>query len=91
MTQAQQDIHLDVREMAPRERHSAIFATFEKLAPNQALDLVNDHDPKPLYYQFAAEHPGEFNWDYRQEGPEVWEVEIRKIAAVGGQDNHGNA
>lgn len=82
MEQTQQDIRLDVREMPPRERHSTIFATFESLAPGQAIDLVNDHDPKPLYYQFAAEHPDTFTWTYIQSGPEVWEVEIRKLAAA---------
>lgn len=82
MKQSQQDIRLDVREMPPRERHSTIFATFESLVSDQAIDLVNDHDPKPLYYQFAAEHAGEFTWTYRQEGPEVWEVEIRKTDAA---------
>jgi len=41
--------------------------------------LVNDHDPKPLYYQFAAEHPGRFEWNYLMAGPEVWRVEIKKV------------
>jgi len=80
--QTQQDIRLDVREMPPRERHSTIFVTFDDLVPGQAIDLVNDHDPKPLYYQFAAEHAGEFTWNYLQEGPEVWEVEIRKTGVA---------
>jgi uncharacterized protein (DUF2249 family) len=81
MTQEQQNIRLDVRSLPPRERHTTIFATFEQLAPGQAIDLINDHDPKPLYYQFAAEHPDTFSWTYRQQGPEVWEVEIRKVEA----------
>jgi uncharacterized protein (DUF2249 family) len=38
--------------------------------------LVNDHDPKPLYYQFAAEHPDQFTWDYLEQGPEIWRVRI---------------
>ncbi|HEY8741478.1 MAG TPA: DUF2249 domain-containing protein [Chloroflexota bacterium] len=50
---------LDVRELPPRERHARIFASFAQLAPGQALLLVHDHDPKPLYYQFTFEHPGE--------------------------------
>lgn len=78
MEQTEQDIRLDVRQLPPRERHATIFETFESLRPNQAIDLVNDHDPKPLYYQLSAENPGEFTWTYRQEGPEVWEVEIRR-------------
>ena len=80
MKMTQEDIRLDVREMPPRERHETIFATFERLVPDQAIDLVNDHDPKPLYYQFSAEHAGEFTWTYLQEGPEVWEVEIRRAS-----------
>ena len=41
--------------------------------------LVNDHDPKPLYYQFAAEHEGEFSWGYLEEGPDVWRVRIGRV------------
>jgi len=41
-----------------------------------------DHDPKPLYYQFAAELPDQFEWEYVEKGPEVWQVKIgRKQAA----------
>ena len=67
---------LDVREMVPRERHPTIFATFAALAPGQAFELVNDHDPRPLRYQFEAELPGAFTWDYLEEGPEDWRVRI---------------
>jgi hypothetical protein len=50
---------LDVRKITPRERHPLIFQSFEDLTPGQGFTLVNDHDPKPLYYQFMAEHPGQ--------------------------------
>jgi uncharacterized protein (DUF2249 family) len=42
--------------------------------------LVNDHDPKPLYYQFQAELGPIFTWDYLETGPEVWKVRITKAA-----------
>ncbi|TDE36448.1 DUF2249 domain-containing protein [Actinomadura sp. 6K520] len=67
---------LDVRTLVPAQRHEQIFAAFGALPPGTAFVLVNDHDPKPLYYQFAAEHPGEFTWDYEEAGPEVWRVRI---------------
>lgn len=70
------EAHLDVRTMAPARRHAVIFATFEALDSGQAFMLVNDHDPKPLYYQFAAEQPGKFTWTYLEQGPEVWRVRI---------------
>jgi uncharacterized protein (DUF2249 family) len=58
-----------------------IFDTYERLDPGAGFVLVNDHDPKPLYYQFAAEHPGEFTWDYLEQGPTVWRVRIGRPAA----------
>jgi uncharacterized protein (DUF2249 family) len=72
---------VDVREIVPRERHPLIFRTWEGLSSGQAFLLVNDHDPKPLYYTFKAERDGQFTWDYLEEGPEVWRVRIGKPAA----------
>ena len=43
---------LDVRVIPPREKHPTIFTTFSALAPGESFVLVNDHDPKPLRYQF---------------------------------------
>ena len=70
------DSTLDVRSEIPARRHQLIFETFHGLQPGSAFELVNDHDPKPLYYQFEAEHPGTFSWDYLEEGPQVWRVRI---------------
>lgn len=67
---------LDVRDDPPAKRHQRIFATFDALRPGEAFELVNDHDPKPLGYQFAAEYPDAHTWDYREAGPEVWRVRI---------------
>lgn len=73
-------IELDVRELVPRERHTRIFATIDDLAPGQSLRLINDHDPKPLYYQLMAERAGQVDWQYIENGPEVWQVQITKLA-----------
>ena len=67
-------MELDVRQIPPRERHPRIFALFDRLMPGEGFVLVNDHDPKPLYYQFQAERPGQVDWSYLEEGPEVWRV-----------------
>ncbi len=72
---------LDVRQEPPARRHALIFDTFGGLEPGAGFELRNDHDPKPLYYQFAAELPGAFTWDYLEQGPEVWRVRIAKPAA----------
>ena len=75
------DRELDVRSEEPKRRHELILETFTELPLGTAYILVNDHDPKPLRYQFEAELPGEFSWEYLEEGPEVWRVRIGRIAA----------
>jgi uncharacterized protein (DUF2249 family) len=44
--------------------------------------LVNDHDPKPLRYQFEARHVG--TSDYLESGPKVWRVRIGRPAGLAG-------
>jgi uncharacterized protein (DUF2249 family) len=80
MSTATAETTVDVRTIVPRERHPMIFNAFHDLAPGEAFLLVNDHDPKPLYYQFQAEVGAGFKWDYLETGPEVWKVRIGKAA-----------
>ncbi len=72
---------VDVRTIIPRERHPLIFKTFDALKPGEAFELVNDHDPKPLYYQLQAERPGQLGWKYLEQGPQVWRVEVGRTSA----------
>lgn len=81
---------LDVRDLAPAQRHQTIFASYEDLAPGQGFVLVNDHDPKPLRYQFEAEHAGQFTWDSIEAGPRVWRVRIGR-APVAAKARDGRA
>jgi len=69
---------LDVRNVVPFERHRLIFETFNNLKEGENFILINDHDPKPLYYQFKYESKGQFNWEYIQSGPDVWKIIIGK-------------
>ena len=71
---------LDVRSEPHMRRHTLILDTYGKLAPGEGFELVNDHDPKPLYYQFDAEYAGDFTWDYLEQGPEAWRVRIGRPA-----------
>lgn len=71
---------LDVREIPPVQRHGIILNEFDKLNINESFFLVNDHDPKPLYYQFQAEKEGKFNWEYMISGPIIWGVKITKAS-----------
>ncbi|WP_008337423.1 DUF2249 domain-containing protein [Alicyclobacillus mali (ex Roth et al. 2021)] len=68
-------------EYPPQMKHRVIFQTFDKLEPGQAMLLVNDHDPVPLFYQFQHEREGQFTWEYLERGPEVFQVKIGKVKA----------
>lgn len=57
--------------MRNKDRHPLIFKTYEELQPGESFVMVNDHDPKPLYYQFEFEQRGKFTWNYLEQGPEV--------------------
>ena len=73
-------ITVDVRPLIPRDRHPLIFRTFDALKAGEAFELVNDHDPKPLYYQLQAERPGQLKWSYLEQGPQVWRVEVGRTS-----------
>lgn len=72
-------VELDLRPMPPFERHEKIFEIWESLVPGQALRIINDHDPKPLHYQFEVEEKGKYQWEYEQKGPRDWQVKISRI------------
>jgi len=74
---------VDVRELAPRDRHPLVRSTFRSLGVGETMELINDHDPRPLYEQLQAEAPGQFGWDYLQSGPDLWRVRIAKLAKSG--------
>src|SRR5690606_5906640 len=72
----------DVRVISCREKHALIFKRWTELPVGAHFVLVNDHDPVPLYYQFAAQFPGAFTWEYLVQGPEEFQVRITRIAST---------
>ena len=87
MTAATTHTRIDVRQLACEERFSLIFSTFGNLAAGQGIELINDHDPKPLQNVFQARHPGNFAWEYLEQGPAVWRVAITKPTAAKAQSS----
>lgn len=70
---------LDVTKLEPRLKHPTIFEKFNALEKGDSFVIHNDHDPKPLYYQFIAEKGNIFSWEYLENGPEWWKVKIGKL------------
>lgn len=71
---------LDLRSVAPQDRHSLVFTTFKGLPPGAALQVINDHNPLPLRGQFDSGLIGAFRWTALESGPQQWRVEILKPA-----------
>jgi len=70
---------LDIRKIEPKRKHPSIFETYDALKPGETFVIINDHNPKPLKYEMAAERgQDKFSWEYLQEGPEVSKVRIGK-------------
>lgn len=72
-------IELDLRQIMPFERHEIIFEKWNALKTGEILKLINDHDPKPLHYQFEAEYKDKYRWEYEQDGPKDWIVRITRL------------
>lgn len=74
--------HFDVRPIPCRQKHALIFQRWGVLAPGEHFVLVNDHDPVPLYYQFAGQFPDAFEWEYLVAGPDEFHVKITRLKAT---------
>ncbi|AOK46550.1 MULTISPECIES: DUF2249 domain-containing protein [unclassified Burkholderia] len=77
---------IDVRRIPHHKRHALIFGTFDALPGGEALQLINDHDPKPLYYQLEQLAADSFEWTYLEAGPSQWRVQIAKRDGALGHD-----
>jgi uncharacterized protein (DUF2249 family) len=73
-------INFDVRNIPCRVKHSQIFQRWTELPVGSHFVLINDHDPVPLHYQFLAQFPGAFWWDYLARGPEEFRIKITRVA-----------
>ena len=74
---------MDVRPIPCSVKHGLIIRTWLNLPVNDHFILLNDHDPVPLYYQFAAQWPGAFTWEHLVKGPDEFRVKITKLKPMG--------
>lgn len=78
MSNIQFAVKLNAPDIEPRIRHQSIFEAFDALQSGEFLELSNDHDPKPLLYQFMMERADTYTWEYLENGPDQWRVAIGK-------------
>ena len=73
---------MDVRPIPCSVKHGLIIKQWLDLAVGEHFILLNDHDPVPLYYQFAAQWPNAFTWEHLVKGPTEFRVKITKLKAT---------
>jgi uncharacterized protein (DUF2249 family) len=69
---------VNATEYPPQLKHKVIFETFDGLDAGESMLLVNDHDPRPLRFQFEDMRNGMFTWEYVEKGP-MFRVKIGRV------------
>lgn len=80
---------LNVTLIEPRLKHPTIFEHFDALEAGESFIILNDHDPRPLYYQLLGERGNFFTWEYIESGPEYWQVQLAKPAKEQAEETVG--
>lgn len=70
---------MDVRPIPCSIKHGLIIKQWLELPVGDHFILLNDHDPVPLHYQFAAQWPEAFTWEHLVNSPEECRVKITKL------------
>jgi uncharacterized protein (DUF2249 family) len=63
---------LDVRDVPQKDRHPQIKTTFADMDSGEVMEIINDHDPKPLFYEMQAEEDAldADGYEVERRGPE---------------------
>lgn len=77
---------LDVRVLPSIKRHEILLNSFRNLPEGMSFEFINDHDPKPLYYQFCAMFGNVVEWEYLKSEPEEWKIRVTKTDDTEEQD-----
>jgi len=76
------DPRIDVRDLPHAQRHARVLAALETVPEDGALVLVAPHAPLPLLAEIDRRYAGQFATDWLQEGPDIWQVRVRRVAGL---------
>ena len=77
---------LDVRQYVPIKRHEMLLQMFRELPADESFTFINDHDPKPLYYEFRSIFGDVVGWEYLERGGKAWKVRVTRTETSQGRD-----
>lgn len=76
---------LDLRPFPTWERHGRMLAVFDRLAPSELAEFINDHEPKALRATVEADRQGLCLWESRNAGDGRWIIRLTKLPDPIGQ------
>ena len=71
---------MDLRAIEAGQKHTLVIRHFDALREGESFLIINDHDPKVIYFELLALRGNSFTWVYTEEGPLTWKVLIEKPA-----------
>lgn len=71
-------MQLDTRGYEANDVNSVVLRTFSSLPVGEKIVLINDSDPIHAFKQLEETQFGKFEWEYIEEGPDVWKVSLAK-------------
>ncbi|WP_353093500.1 DUF2249 domain-containing protein [Tissierella praeacuta] len=71
-------MELDTSGYEINDVNSVVLRTFDSLPVGEKMVLINDSDPSHVFHQLEEKRTGKFEWEYIQEGPDVWKVSLAK-------------
>ncbi len=60
-----------------------VLRAFDGLRPGEALELLADRDPTPLWYRFELRWTGRYRWIWLRRKAGAWRVRIERHAFDG--------
>lgn len=70
---------INIVDYQPKDRYTTVSSTFEALRSGEKMELINDHDIRPLLeYKLSQDYPDQYDWKYILQGPEAWSAVVTK-------------
>lgn len=80
---------IDITAIEPGLKHPVIFEKFDALRPENAMIIIDDHEPGPLFHLLLNKRGKAFQWKVPENGPAIWRIEIIKKAISSDGDTIG--
>lgn len=71
-------MELDTRGHEQSHINNMVINSFDSLPVGEKMILVNDTDPSHVFNHLEEKRYGKFEWDYVEEGPDIWKVSLAK-------------